>query len=87
MSVLLTKEDYADLMGKLEHLKSQEDAVPSPRIIAAPCGTNHNHEVLMLEDSALPARRRSLSLQGKVSRLRPRRPPGEARGRAPRARR
>jgi len=86
MSVLLTQEDYNDLMSSLQHLKNQEDAAPSPRIIAAPCGTMHNHEVLMLEDSALPARRWSLSLQGKARVRRPR-PSGRPRALAEPARR
>lgn len=67
MCGLLTKEDYDDLMGKLTHLKDGEERCASPRIIATPCGTMHNHEVLLLEDSAKPQRRRTLSLQAKVN--------------------
>ena len=64
---MFTSEDCADFMLQLKHLAREEEGL-SPRIISSPDGRLHNHEaVLLLEDSALPARRRSLSMQNKVN--------------------
>ena len=68
-----SRDDCEDLMFQLKHLIKDKDprrrqSEPTPRIVASGSGTCLNQcAVLLIEDSDLHARRRSLSMQGRVN--------------------